>query len=86
MNDLPINMNSQESDLPTISSFVLRFIHFQKSVQPNLSSVPENELGETEIKYRGTIRHVQSNREILFTDWKQAVTFIQNYVPMLEDE
>jgi hypothetical protein len=32
---------------------------------------------------RGTVRHVQSNREKAFTDWEEVEAFIRQYVPSL---
>ncbi len=32
--------------------------------------------------YRGEIRHVQTNEEIHFNAWPDAVAFIQRYVPL----
>ncbi len=32
--------------------------------------------------YRGEIRHVQTNEEIHFDAWQDAVAFIQRYVPL----
>jgi len=55
---------------PNISSFVIRFVQVQ-SVDNHSQPV-----------YRGSIRHVQSDSEIGFTHWEDAVTFIQKYVPI----
>ena len=32
--------------------------------------------------YRGEIRHIQTNEEIHFNAWPDAVAFIQRYVPL----
>jgi hypothetical protein len=36
--------------------------------------------------YRGEIRHIQTNEEIHFNSWQDAVEFIQRYVPLAENE
>jgi len=36
--------------------------------------------------YRGEIRHIQTNEEIHFNSWQDAVEFIQRYVPLTEKE
>lgn len=57
---------------PDITSFVIRFVH-TPSAEP-----------QTQSAYRGLIRHIQTNQEINFTHWADAVAFIQNFV-LLED-
>jgi hypothetical protein len=32
--------------------------------------------------YRGEIRHIQTNEEIHFSTWQDAVDFIERYVPL----
>ena len=61
-----------ESDTsPSIASFVIRFV------------VDETSLAEkTQPAYRGMIRHIQSNEELGFYIWADAVDFIQRYVPL----
>ncbi len=60
---------------PEITSFVLRFVR---------ETVPED---YQEVGYRGAIRHVQSDEELVFTQWKDAVNFIHQFVPInSEDE
>lgn len=36
--------------------------------------------------YRGEIRHIQTNDEIHFDTWQDAVAFIQRYVPLEEQD
>ena len=55
---------------PNITSFVIRFVH-----EPTSSP-------EKPALYRGTIHHVQSNQEIPFTRWQDAVKFIQRFMPI----
>ena len=55
---------------PDITSFVIRFVH---------PTAPGREkIG----KYHGSIRHVQTNREINFTRWEEAVSFIEGFVSL----
>jgi hypothetical protein len=60
---------------PTISSFVIRFVQAD-AAGPNTASPPR--------ATRGVIRHVQSDREIAFSRWQEALDFIQSFVT-LED-
>ena len=55
---------------PSITSFVIRFVLDETS--------PEKETPG----YRGTIRHIQSDEEMNFNTWEDAVEFIQRYVPL----
>jgi hypothetical protein len=57
---------------PDITSFVIRFVHTPAAEE------------QTQAAYRGLIRHIQTNQEINFTHWSDAVAFIQNFV-QLED-
>jgi hypothetical protein len=54
---------------PNIDSFVLRFVEEQ----------PTQAAGGA--AYHGYIRHVQSDQEIGFTRWEDAVSFINKFVP-----
>ena len=56
---------------PSIKSFVIRFV-----VDETLSEK------DSQPFYRGAIRHIQSDEEINFNNWEDAVTFIQRYVPL----
>jgi hypothetical protein len=56
---------------PSIASFVIRFIVDDPSPGREASLV-----------FRGTIRHIQSNEELTFSAWENAVEFIQRYVPL----
>ena len=64
-----IAMDSRFS--PNISSFVIRFV-----VSGSTSSAQEQPV------YRGAIRHIQSDEELNFNRWEEAVTFIRRYVPL----
>lgn len=56
---------------PQISSFVIRFV---------VESFPAD--GEEKSNYRGAIRHIQSEEQLTFNTWDDAVTFIRHYVPL----
>ncbi len=56
---------------PSISSFVIRFV---------VEAVPAN--SEDQPVYRGAIRHIQSDEEMNFNAWEDAVEFIRRYVPL----
>ncbi len=56
---------------PNISSFIIRFV-----VEP--ASVNDGQQGS----YRGAIRHIQSETEMNFNAWEDAVEFIRRFVPL----
>ncbi len=61
---------AMSAQLPSkISSFVIRFV-----VEPGENWQHSD--------YRGAIRHIQTDEEFVFSDWEEAVMFIQNYVPL----
>jgi hypothetical protein len=60
-------------DSPRVESFVLRFVH---DVAEEGASVP------TEHAWRGIVVHVQSNTEVNFTEFADAVAFIARYLPV----
>ena len=55
---------------PSITSFVIRFVVDESSRTDN----------EAQPCYRGAIRHIQTDEELNFNTWKDAVAFIQRYV------
>ena len=61
----------ESSASPSITSFVIRFVVDEPS-----------SVEETRPSYRGTIRHIQTNEELTFSTWENAVEFIQRYVPL----
>ncbi|MEW6239711.1 MAG: hypothetical protein AB1564_02750 [Chloroflexota bacterium] len=64
-----------ESDTsPSIVSFVIRFVMAE--------TLPAQ---EAQPSYRGFIRHIQSNEELAFSVWKDAVDFIERYVPLRDN-
>jgi hypothetical protein len=62
---------------PAITSFVIRIIHEGGQDSPALPP-PAGQL------LRGTIRNVQTNEELDFTRWEDAVTFIERFVSLAE--
>ena len=59
---------------PIISSFVIRFV---------VDSAAPGE--QSQQPYRGAIRHIQTDEEINFSDWEEAVIFIRRFVPLETD-
>lgn len=62
-----------DSQSPFISSFVIRFV---------MNEAPEDADSAGQPSYRGSIRHIQSEEELHFYVWKDAVEFIRRYVPL----
>jgi len=62
-----------DTQAPLISSFVIRFVM-------NEAHVIVDELGQ--FPYRGSIRHIQSDEELNFHLWEDAIEFIRRYVPL----
>ena len=56
-----------------IASFVLRFTQ----------ELWQDTQGEPHVRWRGHIRHVQGDQENRFTDFAEAVTFMQQYLTQL---
>lgn len=56
-----------------VASFVLRFTQ----------DLWQDAQGEPHIEWRGHIRHIQGDEEVRFTDFSEAVTFIQHYLMQL---
>lgn len=59
---------------PNISSFVIRFV-VDNAVAGEQSPLP----------YHGAIRHIQTEEEINFSSWEEAVSFIRRFVPLESD-
>lgn len=57
---------------PSIASFVIRFVVY--GVSPDGEQRPYS--------YRGAIRHIQTDEEMNFHTWEDAVAFIQRYVTL----
>ena len=62
-----------ETQSPLISSFVIRFVMNKASEDLEVAGQPS---------YRGSIRHIQSEEELHFHAWEDAVEFIRRYVPL----
>lgn len=54
---------------PEISSFVLRFVREEPA---RLAGQPT---------FRGSIRHIQSDQELAFTHWMDALHFMSQFLP-----
>ncbi len=67
------SMSNHESK-PNISSFVIRFVREPKEDSSSGRDRPR--------PYRGAIRHVQTDEELGFTQWQDAVHFIQQFIPI----
>ena len=59
---------------PSISSFVIRFVYDDRQ-----------EGDVTRPVYHGSIRHIQSDEELNFTNWKEAESFIRRFVLIEEN-
>lgn len=55
---------------PNISSFVIRFVVDSAAGEQNRPP------------YRGAIRHIQTDEELNFSNWEEAVIFIRRFVPL----
>jgi len=60
----------ENNSSPNITSFVIRFVQ------------DGDRLAQGSAPYRGAIRHVQTDEEISFTRWQDAVNFIRRFVPL----
>jgi hypothetical protein len=64
---------------PGITSFVIRFVYAESTSSPDQSGIPHK-------TYRGAIRHIQSDQEITFSSWQEAIEFIRRFVPLELDD
>ena len=62
-----------DSQSPLISSFIIRFV---------LNEAQEDLENSAPHPYRGSVRHIQSDEELNFHLWEEAVEFIRRYVPI----
>jgi hypothetical protein len=60
-----------ENPTPNITSFVIRFVH----AEPGSADAAV-------LPCRGSVTHVQTNQEFSFTQWADAVAFMQRFVPI----
>jgi hypothetical protein len=58
-----------EKAYPEVASFLIRFI------------ADHSECG-SKVGYRGVIRHVQTDSEMLFANWNEVEAFIQQVIPI----
>ena len=56
---------------PTIHSFIVRFV---------VEETPSAEA--TQPAFHGSVRHIQSNEELHFRAWPEAVEFMRRFVPL----
>jgi hypothetical protein len=61
----------EDETYPKVISFVLRFV--QDSTE-----------AEARKNYRGVIRHVQSNQEVIFSRWSEVETYIAHFIDLDE--
>ena len=47
-----------------------------------MNEAQDDTLDEAQHSYRGSIRHIQSDEELNFHLWEDAVEFIRRYVPL----
>lgn len=64
---------AMDSQSPIISSFVIRFVMNEAHDEP---------VETHQNPFRGSIRHIQSDEEMNFHMWEDAVEFIRRYVPL----
>jgi hypothetical protein len=64
---------------PGITSFVIRFVYAESTSSPNSN-------GATHAVYRGAVRHIQTDQEIAFSSWREAVEFMRRFVPLELDD
>ena len=68
-----------EESLPEITSFVVRFVHSGPPVGAGLRPAP------TPTPTRGSILNVQTNQELPFLRWEEAVAFIRRFVTLTDE-
>jgi len=77
---------------PTIFSFVIRFVVEPVSTDTPLAAAEQfsdapPSAGQAvpnapASSYRGSIRHIQTEEELNFSTWEDAVAFIRRFVPL----
>jgi hypothetical protein len=65
----------RDHNSPDITSFVIRFVYGESGSSSDTSEIAL-------VSYRGAIRHIQTDQEIAFTNWQEAVDFIRRFVPL----
>lgn len=81
-----------EHPSPSINSFVIRFVVEAAPVETGAapdarghSPAPTNSASlsaSSAASYRGSIRHIQTEEELNFNAWADAVAFITRFVPI----
>jgi len=61
----------EPNDHPQIMSFMIRFVLEKPSPTEGFKPI-----------YRGTIRHIQSNEDLNFNTFDDAIKFIQRFMPL----
>ncbi len=61
----------EANTFPSIESFIIRFVLDERALAENKQP-----------RYRGEVRHIQSDEEILFQAWEDVVEFVKRYVPL----
>lgn len=56
-----------------VDSFIVRFVREQKP-----------DTGATQVDWYGVIRHVQSNKQMRFTQMDEALSFMDAFIPVAE--
>lgn len=59
----------EDKKVPEVASFLIRFVQDQPK--------PDGEH-----RYRGVVQHIQTNEQILFTNWAEVEAFIQEVIPL----
>ncbi len=67
-----------EESLPEITSFVVRFVHSGPPIGPNVGAGLRP--APTPAPTRGSILNVQTNQELPFLRWEEAVAFMRRFV------
>ena len=73
--------------LPEITSFVVRFVHAGPPIGAGAGTDVEPRVGAglRPAPTRGSILNVQTNQELPFLRWEEAVAFIRRYVTLPDE-
>ena len=76
-----------EESLPEITSFVVRFVHSGPPVGADVGAGVGAGLrpAPTPTPTRGSILNVQTNQELPFLRWEEAVAFIRRFVTLIDE-
>jgi hypothetical protein len=74
---------------PQIASFVIRFVWDQPDIlTSDVVASQSSDQMQTDFAapaYRGAIRNIQTDEEMAFTRWQDAMEFINRFVPLVLD-